>query len=206
MADEGGCLYDERGASTSTSPCRSMPDEALRTPPRGTTARSPEQRPQFVLGRFQMHALMRGKILPAAVDIEVQHRHGRTKRRQLAPLAVLGGSLQRLCDFLRVALAEHARFQIERVTGFGDPLRPAALAVRGSVRMRGGGHRRAPDDRGDASSNAGMVTAMYAWTDAGVMGTTGAIAATLPRGQVLIESPVAVIARHGDSAGSTVSR
>lgn len=45
---------------------------------------------QFVLGLLEIRTLLGGELAAGAVDVEVEHRHGRGEGCGLAPLAALG--------------------------------------------------------------------------------------------------------------------
>src|SRR5262249_43706568 len=86
--------------------------------------RTAELMAEFTLGTFEPTLLRRGKVLPSAVDVEIQHRHGRLKGRALAPLAALGRALQRCCDSFRIACAENALLEVEGVAPRHNLRRP----------------------------------------------------------------------------------
>jgi hypothetical protein len=71
--------------------------------------------------------LLRGKILAAAVDEEVQHRHRRTERFRLAPSAAFGGSFERTRNGFRVALFENTLLEVQRVAAIHHFCGPFAL-------------------------------------------------------------------------------
>lgn len=79
---------------------------------------------KFVFRSLKDFALLGWKLLAGTVDIEVEHRHGGAKRGALAPVAVVGGRLEGQGDPARVIPGEHARFEIQSVTGLSDLLGP----------------------------------------------------------------------------------
>lgn len=100
-------------------------------PSTGSTARSPVQLPQFFLGFLENFPLPGGKLLSRAVDVEVEHGHGRAKSRALTVTAHVGGALEREGNPPRVIPGEYALIQIERIAGLGDLLRPPFGVTRG---------------------------------------------------------------------------
>src|SRR5262245_23484591 len=73
------------------------------------------------------------QILPATIDMKVEHRHRRAKRISLAAPALRRRALQRFRNRLRAGLREHASFEIECITSLHHSFRPLArrLAARG---------------------------------------------------------------------------
>jgi hypothetical protein len=58
--------------------------------------------PQGILGLLQHLAPARGQGRAGAIDVEREHRHRRTKRIALAPMAAFGRVLQRARNLHRI--------------------------------------------------------------------------------------------------------
>src|SRR4051812_36107348 len=84
---------------------------------------------QLILRACQDLAARSRKLPAGPIDVERQHRERGAIGIRLAPFALLGGSLQRRRDFLGIAQAEHALFQVERIARFGHVPRPAPAAA-----------------------------------------------------------------------------
>src|SRR3989442_9205356 len=92
----------------------------------------PEQLPKHVLGRLQSPPVTSGEVLAAAVDEEVQHRHGRLVFRSLGATTAQNGLPEAPGDLLGRAREDAGR-QIHGVGSFCDvanPLRSFARARR----------------------------------------------------------------------------
>lgn len=79
---------------------------------------------KLFLGFFEDFALFEGKFFACPVDVEVEHGHCGPKRRTLAPVAGIRRPFERACNLPRIIPRKHALFNIQRVTGFGNLLRP----------------------------------------------------------------------------------
>jgi len=92
-----------------------------------------EESAQLDLCTLERTPPRRAQAMPAAVDVKVEHRHGRAERRGFTPLARERRTLERGRDSPRRVLAEDALLEIERVAGAHDtcgPPRPSH-ALRG---------------------------------------------------------------------------
>src|SRR4030095_2373047 len=89
---------------------------------------------QLFLRPLEMRPARLRKILACTIDIEIEHRHRRTKRIALAPSALFGGALQRSCDAAWIRPREDPRLQIQGVTFFGNTPRPPFNVLPGHVR------------------------------------------------------------------------
>jgi hypothetical protein len=87
--------------------------------------RAPKDVAQFIFRLFQNTLLFLRQIFPGAIDIEVQHRHGRLIRPRFTALAPFGGAFQRKRNLPRTPGSKHFRLQIQRVAVFGHARRPA---------------------------------------------------------------------------------
>src|SRR5919108_6605989 len=74
--------------------------------------------PELAFRALEPRALRARETLAAAIDVEIQHRHGGAERRALAAPAVLGRALERAGNCARAALREDAVLEIERVACF----------------------------------------------------------------------------------------
>ena len=70
---------------------------------------------QFVFGAFENALTFFRKIFAGAIDVEVQHRHGRLIRFRLATFAAFGRTLKRERDFSRTRRSKNFWLEIERV-------------------------------------------------------------------------------------------
>src|SRR3954469_7892863 len=75
---------------------------------------------QLILRRFQHLALRLRQAAAGTIDVKVEHRHCRAERRALAPVAALGGALERARYGARAALGEDAALEIERIARTHD--------------------------------------------------------------------------------------
>src|SRR5262245_12442183 len=91
---------------------------------------------QLVLGALEGLETRLAEILAGAVDVEVQHRHGRAEGRGLPAMAALGRALQRLGDGSGTALLENAVLKRHGVAALGDARRPF---LRGALGLPGSG-------------------------------------------------------------------
>src|SRR5262249_36061161 len=96
---------------------------------------------QFVLCRVQRFLAARRQRLAGAVDVEIQHRHGRLKGAGLAPLAVLGRTFERSCDALGIFRREGPVLEVQRVALPHDVCGPVLLACGFRRGFRFGRHR-----------------------------------------------------------------
>ena len=80
---------------------------------------SPEHIAQFVFRALERSLSAFWKIFPGAVDVEIQHRHGRLIRLGFAPFAVLSRALQGEGDFSWTPGLKNFRLEIQGVALLG---------------------------------------------------------------------------------------
>src|SRR5436190_13290829 len=85
--------------------------------------------PQLPFRGFKHLAPRARQPVAAAIDVEVQHRHGGAERRALSAPAVLRRTLERARYCACAALGEHAVLEIERVACAHDVRRPALRSL-----------------------------------------------------------------------------
>lgn len=85
----------------------------------------PKHSTQLAFGLLESRAIGRRQISPRAIDIEIQHRHRRTKRTALAAPAAKRRAFERDRDLARTLQSKYPRFKIKRVARVGYALRPA---------------------------------------------------------------------------------
>src|SRR5215510_10424321 len=73
------------------------------------------QSAQFSLGGLQSDPSLFRELAASPINVKCQHRHRRAKWVALAPVALLGGALERPRYPARVVQREHPFFQIERI-------------------------------------------------------------------------------------------
>jgi hypothetical protein len=113
--------------------CGATQPWSLLGPRTAAPLRLPKQRTQLVFGAFERPSSLRWQVLARAVEIEGQHRHGRSVRRRTPPSAPFCRALQRARDLPRILAHEHAGLEIEGVTRLRNAARPAS---RGSTLRR----------------------------------------------------------------------
>jgi hypothetical protein len=103
--------------------------------------RAPKDVAQFIFRLFQNALLSLRQIFAGAIDIEVQHRHGRLIRPRFTALAPFGGAFQRKRNLPRTPGSKHFRLQIQRVAVFGHTRRPAFARFLSAHQVRNNGLR-----------------------------------------------------------------
>lgn len=87
-----------------------------------------KQPAQFRFCSFERPFSTRRQVSTRPIDVQVQHRHGRSKRVRLATVARLGGPLQRFGDLRRIFLTEYVGLEIERI-GIACQQSPSSLQM-----------------------------------------------------------------------------
>src|SRR3569833_724798 len=82
--------------------------------------RSPERLAQLALCVLERALLSGRQVFAAAVDLEVQHRHGRAERRRLATVTALGRALQGQRDLAGTGFLEDTGLEVHRVARLHD--------------------------------------------------------------------------------------
>ena len=103
--------------------------------------RAPKDVAQFTFRLFQNALLSLRQIFAGAIDIEVQHGHGRLIRPRFTALAPFGGAFQRKRNLPRTPGSKHFRLQIQRVAMFGHARRPAFARFLSAHQVRNNGAR-----------------------------------------------------------------
>src|SRR5207253_4202617 len=99
-----------RGRSRTREPARSTSGRVSGAPRScGPPRLTPEHLPQLVLGRLQSPPVPSGEVLAAAVDEEVQHRHGRLVFRSLGATTAQNGLPEAPGDLLGRAREDAGR-------------------------------------------------------------------------------------------------
>src|SRR5436190_11753748 len=75
--------------------------------------------PEFILGAFQNPLLLCRKSGAGAVDVKIEHRHGRLIGRSFAPVAAFSRAFQRKRNPAGASLLEHIWFEIQRIATAG---------------------------------------------------------------------------------------
>src|ERR1700710_922622 len=78
------------------------------------------------LRAIQYPQSFRGEVLPTPVDLKIEHRHGRAKRRRLTPATGLRGTHQRQRHLLGTPPFEDALLKIESIASLHNACRPAS--------------------------------------------------------------------------------
>jgi hypothetical protein len=92
-----------------------------------------EEPAQFFFGPREDAFLFLRQRVARAVDVEVQHRHGRAERRGFTPVACLRGMFERSGNPGWIAPGKDSGIQIHRIAGFGNVLRPSTTLTHNSL-------------------------------------------------------------------------
>lgn len=83
------------------------------------------ERAQLIFGCLEAVTPRFRQVFARAIEVEIQHRHGRAERIAFAAPAFFGRALERDGDTARIVQRENSRPQVQRVALLGHTLRPA---------------------------------------------------------------------------------